>query len=84
MTMTTAIQSLSPLMPRQAVPHLQVPTLAHVSFTLSEDAAPHFTLLVFYRGLHCPICLKHLARHHFHRHRRTGPVLRARRVHRAA
>jgi len=43
-------------MPRQAVPPLQVPTLAHGSFTLSEDAAPHFTLPAFYRGLHCPIC----------------------------
>ncbi len=60
MTMTTANQSLSSLMPRQAVPALQVPTLDHGSFTLSEDAAPNFTLVVFYRGLHCPICLKYL------------------------
>lgn len=49
-----------PLMPRQAVPALSVPTLDHGPFTLSEDAAPNFTLVVFYRGLHCPICLKYL------------------------
>ncbi len=48
------------LMPRQTVPALQVPTLAHGPFTLADDAAPNFTLVVFYRGLHCPICLKYL------------------------
>ena len=51
---------LSPLIPRQAVPRLHVPTLDHGGFTLSEDAATNFTLVVFYRGLHCPICLKYL------------------------
>jgi len=60
MPMPTASAPLSPLMPRQAVPPLQVPTLAHGSFNLGEDAAPKFTLVVFYRGLHCPICLKYL------------------------
>ena len=48
------------LMPRQSVPALNVPTLAHGDFKLAEDAAPNFTLVVFYRGLHCPICLKYL------------------------
>ncbi|MBI5718760.1 MAG: AhpC/TSA family protein [Burkholderiales bacterium] len=48
------------LMPRQPVPALRVPTLAHGAFSLAEDAAPNFTLVVFYRGLHCPICLKYL------------------------
>lgn len=48
------------LLPRQPVPTLQVPTLAHGTFTLSEDQAPNFTLVVFYRGLHCPICHKYL------------------------
>ena len=48
------------LMPRQPVPTLHVPTLAHGNFKLAEDAAPNFTLVVFYRGLHCPICLKYL------------------------
>ncbi|CAN7720252.1 peroxiredoxin-like family protein [Variovorax sp. LjRoot130] len=48
------------LQPRQPVPALQVPTLAHGGFTLAEDAPEHFSLIVFYRGLHCPICLKYL------------------------
>ena len=48
------------LMPRQPVPALSVPTLAHGTFTLADDGAPNFTLVVFYRGLHCPICLKYL------------------------
>jgi peroxiredoxin len=50
----------SPLIPRQPVPALQVRTLEHGSFCLAEDAATNFTLVVFYRGLHCPICLKYL------------------------
>ena len=37
-----------------------MPTLGHGGFSLAEDAAPNFTLVVFYRGLHCPICLKYL------------------------
>lgn len=48
------------LMPRQPVPALRVPTLSHGDFDLAADAAPNFTLVVFYRGLHCPICLKYL------------------------
>jgi peroxiredoxin len=48
------------LMPRQAVPALSVPTLAHGSYTLNESRPERFTLVVFYRGLHCPICLKYL------------------------
>ncbi|MEO6745815.1 MAG: peroxiredoxin-like family protein [Caldimonas sp.] len=48
------------LMPRQPVPALNLPTLAHGEFMLANDAAPNFTLVVFYRGLHCPVCLKYL------------------------
>lgn len=48
------------LMPRQPAPELRVPTLAHGDFDLAADAAPRFTMVVFYRGLHCPICLKYL------------------------
>jgi peroxiredoxin len=48
------------LIPRQPVPALTVPTLAHGDFTLAADAASDFTLVVFYRGLHCPVCAKYL------------------------
>lgn len=48
------------LIPRQKVPPLQVPLLDDGAFDLAADAAERFTLVVFYRGLHCPICLKYL------------------------
>ena len=44
------------LMPRQPVPDLSVPTLDGQTWTLSEQAPENFSLIVFYRGLHCPIC----------------------------
>ena len=48
------------LMPRQPVPALAVATLDHGAFALASDAPGKFSLVVFYRGLHCPICLKYL------------------------
>jgi peroxiredoxin len=48
------------LMPRQPVPALHVPTVTHGDYTLASDAPEAFSLVVFYRGLHCPICLKYL------------------------
>ncbi|MEZ7835737.1 MAG: peroxiredoxin-like family protein [Burkholderiaceae bacterium] len=50
----------TPLLPRLPVPALQVPTLAHGTFELATDAPSTFSLVVFYRGLHCPICAKYL------------------------
>ena len=48
------------LLPRRPVPDLRVPTLAHGEFDLVADAPKRFTLISFYRGLHCPVCLKYL------------------------
>ena len=48
------------LKPRQAVPVLEVSTLKG-PWSLSAQSPEHFTMLVFYRGLHCPICAKYLA-----------------------
>ena len=48
------------LLPRQNTPALSVTTLQHGMFNVTTDAAEHFTLMVFYRGLHCPICMKYL------------------------
>jgi peroxiredoxin len=48
------------LNPRQAVPALKFPTLAHGDFDLQAEKPAHFTMVVFYRGLHCPICAKYL------------------------
>lgn len=48
------------LMPRLPVPELAVPTLAHGDYRLRDDSPPKLGLVVFYRGLHCPICQKYL------------------------
>jgi len=48
------------LMPRQAVPQIALDTVGHGRFELATESAPNFTMLVFYRGLHCPICAKYL------------------------
>ncbi len=48
------------LIPRQSVPSLEVPTLDHGAFSLVNDNPEHFSLVVFFRGLHCPLCVKYL------------------------
>lgn len=48
------------LMPRLPVPGLRVPTLTHGDYLLTSETPEKFSLVVFYRGLHCPICLKYL------------------------
>ncbi|TYC52344.1 AhpC/TSA family protein [Rhodobacterales bacterium] len=48
------------LVPRDAVPELKVETLSSGAFDLKEDKAEFATLVVFYRGLHCPICATYL------------------------
>ena len=48
------------LLPRRPVPERRVPTLAHGDFDLAADAPKLFTLISFYRGFHCPVCLKYL------------------------
>jgi peroxiredoxin len=47
-------------LPRRPVPELRVPALAGGDFDLAADAPERFTLISFYRGLHCPVCLKYL------------------------
>jgi peroxiredoxin len=48
------------LMPRQHVPALDVPLLGGGRFVLGANPGKVFDLLVFYRGLHCPVCAKYL------------------------
>lgn len=47
---------LHPLFPRQEVPALTVPLVGGGTFDLAAERPERFTLVVFYRGLHCPIC----------------------------
>lgn len=48
------------LIPRKRTPSLTVPTLTGEYFDLSSLNVERGTLVVFYRGLHCPICAKYL------------------------
>lgn len=44
------------LIPRSPAPALDLPLAGGGRFVLSDAAPTAFTLLVFYRGLHCPKC----------------------------
>lgn len=48
------------LLPRHPVPSLNVPLVNGGHFCLGADPGEKFDLIVFYRGLHCPICAKYL------------------------
>ncbi len=49
------------LTPRQKTPALSVETLSHGAFDIAAMKAERGALICFYRGLHCPICIKYLA-----------------------
>ncbi|PKO37124.1 MAG: alkyl hydroperoxide reductase [Betaproteobacteria bacterium HGW-Betaproteobacteria-6] len=48
------------LMPRHPVPALNVALTDASRFVLGAAPGERFDLVVFYRGLHCPICAKYL------------------------
>ncbi|PKO40918.1 MAG: alkyl hydroperoxide reductase [Betaproteobacteria bacterium HGW-Betaproteobacteria-4] len=48
------------LMPRHPVPALNVALTDGSRFVLGAAPGERFDLVVFYRGLHCPICAKYL------------------------
>jgi len=53
--------------PRQHAPELDVTLLNGGTFRLGERTPERFTMLVFFRGLHCPVCqsqLRELDRRH--------------------
>jgi len=52
--------TLEALIPRQKTPELSLPLVNGGTFVLGSPSAEKFELLVFYRGLHCPICAKYL------------------------
>jgi len=47
---------ITPLIPRQPVPRLAVRLVGGGQFDIAAEQPERFTLMVFYRGLHCPIC----------------------------
>jgi peroxiredoxin len=54
------MSDITPLVPRQPVPSLTVPLAGGGKFDLAAENPEMFTLVVFYRGLHCPQCRKQL------------------------
>lgn len=48
------------LKPRKPVPALEVDTLGGSRWKLPEQKPQNFSMIVFYRGLHCPVCRKYL------------------------
>ncbi|MBV1916897.1 MAG: AhpC/TSA family protein [Sphingomonadaceae bacterium] len=51
---------MSRLVPGQPVPALELPLVEGEHFSLAQSNPQHFTLLMFYRGNHCPICRNQL------------------------
>ena len=50
----------TPLIPRRPVPELELATVDGGTWHLSGQTPGNFTMVVFYRGLHCPICSRYL------------------------
>ncbi|TRO66341.1 redoxin domain-containing protein [Christiangramia sabulilitoris] len=48
------------LKPRQEVPELIVKTTKGLTWNLRDNEPDNFTMLIFYRGIHCPVCKKYL------------------------
>ena len=46
--------------PKSKAPELRFPLLDGNQWNLADQNPENFTLLVFYRGLHCPLCKKYL------------------------
>lgn len=45
---------------KQEVPNIKVPLVNDAQWSLNEQSPQHFTMVVFYRGLHCPVCKSYL------------------------
>ena len=47
------------LLPRKPVPALEFDTVGGERWSLAAQKPQHFTMVVFYRGLHCPVCQRY-------------------------
>src|SRR5258708_9558651 len=47
---------MSRILPRQPAPELVVPTLSGTTWKLADAKPQRFSMIVFYCGLHCPVC----------------------------
>jgi len=55
------MSAITPLIPRKPVPELTLPTLEGNKWVAGEPVPETFSMLVFYRGLHCPVCRLYLS-----------------------
>lgn len=46
--------------PREKAPEIKINLVNDTQWKLSEQSPENFTMIVFYRGKHCPICKKQL------------------------
>ena len=54
------MSEITTLYPRQPVPSLDLPLVGGGTWSLAEQKPENFTMVVFYRGYHCPICSRYL------------------------
>ncbi|MEE8634878.1 MAG: peroxiredoxin-like family protein, partial [Acidiferrobacterales bacterium] len=52
---------MSAVKPRTKSPELEIETLDEGQWRLSDQKPENFTMIVAYRGLHCPICRTYLS-----------------------
>ena len=48
------------LMPNTAAPALSLPLVGGGTWTLADQTPEMFSMVIFYRGLHCPVCRNYL------------------------
>ena len=48
------------LIPGNPAPALDLPLTIDARFVLADQKPEHFTMLIFYRGRHCPVCKRYL------------------------
>ncbi|PKD16138.1 alkyl hydroperoxide reductase [Salegentibacter salinarum] len=48
------------VLPRKEVPRLRVETTSGMQWDLRDQKTENFTIVIFYRGLHCPVCKSYL------------------------
>ncbi|MGS0526315.1 peroxiredoxin-like family protein [Zobellia nedashkovskayae] len=46
--------------PKTEVPQIELPLINDTRWSLAAQKSKSFTVLVFYRGLHCPVCKNYL------------------------
>ena len=58
--MTTAQATSTKLQTRALAPSLEVQTVNGQVWKLADQHPPNYTMILFYRGVHCPICKQQL------------------------